>query len=167
MSDGSVSTDSQRAASGKEANSRESCIPHFDALWFCYTPGYQLRQYYRYGNVSDCREFWDAFYNCLKKRTAFADQVPDAPKHKPLWKLRTKEEAQEAWDREFGHLRTEGGQARAEAENRPHLGFVASHNNYQSPAFAKAAQALAGQPPTPEQCRLRPTIDPGGGSADC
>ncbi len=87
--------------------------------------------------------------------------MPDAPKHKPLWKLRTRDEAQEAWEREFGHLRTEGGQARVEAENRPHLGFVASHNNYQSPAFAKAAQALAGQPPTPEQCRLRPTIDPG------
>lgn len=41
----------------------------------CAGPGFQLRQYYRYGNVSDCREFWDAFYNCLKKRTAFADQV--------------------------------------------------------------------------------------------
>lgn len=37
MSEESVSTDSQRAASGKEASSLESCIPHFDALWFCYS----------------------------------------------------------------------------------------------------------------------------------
>lgn len=35
--------------------------------------------------------------------------VPKEPKH-PLWELRTKEEAQEFWQREFGHLNTGEGE---------------------------------------------------------
>ena len=93
-----------------------------------------------------------------------ARQVSDAPKHEPMWKLRTKEEAQEAWEREFGHLSAEGGTARAQPQSRHQPGFVASHNNYQSPAFAKATEALAGSAPTPEQSRLSPTVDPADGS---
>jgi Protein of unknown function (DUF3128) len=38
-------------------------------------PVHQVKQYYRYGNVDDCVEHWSNFYNCLKKRTKFADQV--------------------------------------------------------------------------------------------
>lgn len=177
-------------------------------------PGYQLRQYYRYGNVSDCREFWEAFYNCLKKRTAFADkvrnvkslylnigvcfldnsrnhlvcsclqqsclphyrehwpmpvcscQVPEKdPMHHPMWKLRTKEEAKDAWEREFGHLTEEAGTAKAQPQRRHQTGFVASHNTYQSPALAKAAAAVAGHPPTPEQARMRPTVEEEGGTS--
>ncbi|KAK9906779.1 hypothetical protein WJX75_007816 [Coccomyxa subellipsoidea] len=164
MSAENSSVDSEPAASEREAGSRESCIPHFDALWFCYSPGFQLRQYYRYGDVSDCREFWDAFYNCLKKRTAFANQVAEGPKPEPMWKLRKKEEAQKAWDWEFGHLSAQGGTARAQPQSNHQPGFVASHNNYQSPAFARATEALAGPTPTPEQSRLSPRVGPADGS---
>jgi hypothetical protein len=174
-----------------------------------------LRQYYRYGDVSDCREFWDAFYNCLKKWTAFANQVTsvnarftplalasppmvvsialiadsqeeianhvllslriesscvaarqvaEGPKPEPMWKLRKKEEAQKAWDWEFGHLSAQGGTARAQPQSNHQPGFVASHNNYQSPAFARATEALAGPTPTPEQSRLSPRVGPADGS---
>ena len=40
MSAENSSVDSEPAASGREAGSRESCIPHFDALWFCYSTFY-------------------------------------------------------------------------------------------------------------------------------
>ena len=111
--DAGTEPNASRRSSGKEAGGRESCVPHFDALWFCYSelswtlllscrrhawwmpllnahwaelrlyfpfcartaPGYQLRQFYRYGTVSDCQEYWATFYNCLKKRTAYAHTV--------------------------------------------------------------------------------------------
>ena len=38
-------------------------------------PGYQLRQYYRYGTISNCSEFWVPFLDCMKKRTAYAHTV--------------------------------------------------------------------------------------------
>ena len=88
----------------------ESCVKYFDALWFCYSPGHQLKQFYRYGNVDDCTGAWSSLWACLSKRTVrFApsgEGEPSAEKH-PLWELRTREEAKAAWDAEFGHL--EGG----------------------------------------------------------
>lgn len=82
--------------------SRESCVKHFDALWFCYSPVFQLQQLYRYGEVDDCTRHWRDFYDCLKKRTKFADQVVEKPKAEPLWQLRTPEEASTFWQEQFG-----------------------------------------------------------------
>lgn len=86
----------------------ESCVKYFDALWFCYSPGHQLKQFYRYGNVDDCTGSWSSLWACLSKRTVrFAPSSEggeDVKKEHPLWKLRTKEEAKAAWDAEFGHL---------------------------------------------------------------
>lgn len=94
----------------------ESCVKYFDALWFCYSPGHQLKQFYRYGNVDDCTGAWSSLWRCLSKRTArFAPSDEEAEeeakrrrKH-PLWELRTREEAKVAWDAEFGHLEGGGG----------------------------------------------------------
>jgi len=92
----------------------ESCVKYFDALWFCYSPGHQLKQFYRYGNVDDCTGAWSQLWACLSKRTVrFAPREGDESsghvKEHPLWKLRTKEEAKAAWDAEFGHLDGGGG----------------------------------------------------------
>jgi len=38
-------------------------------------PVYQMQQLYRYGQVDDCTGRWRDFYDCLKKRTKFAEQV--------------------------------------------------------------------------------------------
>ena len=54
-------------------------------LYAVAAPGYQLRQYYRYGTISNCSEFWVPFLDCMKKRTAYAHQV-GAPAG---WHLRT------------------------------------------------------------------------------
>ena len=91
----------------------ESCVKHFDALWFCYSPGHQLKQFDMYGNVDDCTGAWSSLWACLSKRTVrFAppsgEGEPAARRH-PLWELRTKEEAKAAWDAEFGHLDGGGG----------------------------------------------------------
>lgn len=86
----------------------ESCVKYFDALWFCYSPGHQLKQFYRYGNVDDCTGAWSSLWGCLSKRTVrFApseDENDQSKQQHPRWKLRTKEEAKAAWDAEFGHL---------------------------------------------------------------
>lgn len=91
----------------------ESCVKYFDALWFCYSPGHQLKQFYRYGNVDDCTGAWSQLWACLSKRTVrFApdSSEEDSSKRKhPLWELRTREEAKAAWDAEFGHLDAGGG----------------------------------------------------------
>jgi Protein of unknown function (DUF3128) len=41
----------------------------------CAAPVFQMQQLYRYGEVDDCTRHWRQFYDCLKKRTKFADQV--------------------------------------------------------------------------------------------
>ena len=99
----------------------ESCVKYFDALWFCYSPGHQLKQFYRYGNVDDCTGYWSSLWGCLSKRTVrFApspvNQGDGIEKKHPLWKLRTKEEAKAAWDAEFGRLESNAGRGEGNGE---------------------------------------------------
>jgi len=98
------------AAVPEEAPQRESCVRHFDALWFCYSapplrlvcaasacssanvptsvcraaPGHQLRQYYRYGDVDDCFGHWELLWVCLKQRTRFRGQAR-RPRPRARW----------------------------------------------------------------------------------
>eukprot|EP00884_Botryococcus_braunii_P005573 jgi/Botrbrau1/15016/Bobra.0018s0114.1 len=102
----SISDDQSVLPTDANSKQRESCVPYFDALWFCYSPGHQLTEYYRYGNVDDCSGQWRKFYNCLKKRTKYADQAEEETKPEPFWEMRTKEEAMEFWVREFGTTKT-------------------------------------------------------------
>lgn len=100
----------------------ESCVKYFDALWFCYSPGHQLKQFYRYGNVDDCTGAWSSLWGCLSKRTVrFAPTREDEndrsrKQQHPLWELRTREEAKAAWDAEFGHLHGGCGEQKAGKE---------------------------------------------------
>ncbi len=86
----------------------------------------------------------------------------EALKH-PLWQLRSKEEAQQFWEEEFGHLRGQDSASSASQpkqergqEQRPRS-FVASGDGH-CPAVAAAAAALTGTAPVPDQARLRPSI---------
>jgi hypothetical protein len=115
----STSAANDASASLSPATTRQSCVPFFDALWFCYSPAHQLRQYYVYGTVDDCTGHWGALWDCLKQRTRFKDEGGDgggdvAPAH-PLWRLRTPEEAREAWQREFGGQKRLGKEPEGEA----------------------------------------------------
>ncbi|KAL6782605.1 hypothetical protein ACKKBG_A07450 [Auxenochlorella protothecoides x Auxenochlorella symbiontica] len=84
------------------APKRQSCIPYFDALWFCYSPVYQLTEYYVEGKLDDCTQHWTNFINCMKQKTKFKDVDPEeTSSHHPLWTLRTPEEAAAAWNAEF------------------------------------------------------------------
>ncbi|CAL5227549.1 g10540 [Coccomyxa viridis] len=159
-----IENEQERIAMNNQASTRESCIPHFDALWYCYTPGYQLRQYYRYSRISDCSEFWSPFLDCMKKRTAYAHQVKEKETSEhPLWRLRSKEEAQQFWEEEFGHLRSKdsassaGQQKQERAQEKRPRSFVASGDTH-CPAVAAAAAAMSGAAPVPDQARLRPSV---------
>lgn len=68
---------------------KESCIKYIDALWFCYSPVYQITEYYREGNFDSCLGKWRAFGDCMLLRTAAAPRI------------RAKQEAQE---REMPHM---------------------------------------------------------------
>ncbi|DBA92697.1 hypothetical protein WJX77_009282 [Trebouxia sp. C0004] len=98
------STDREQSSSPPSKHA--SCIPHFDALWFCYSPVHQFKQFYRVGNVDDCLSYWNDLYDCLRQRTKYKDPVveAEATPHHPLYVLRTPEEAQKFWKAEFGHL---------------------------------------------------------------
>jgi len=77
-----------------------------------------------------------------------------------LWKLRTKEEAQEFWEAEFGHLSRKGLRVDAEVSNSQENGhhyFVASHSK-PSPALATVVAALSRESPSAEEARLRPNV---------
>lgn len=84
---------------------RESCVKHFDQLWFCYSPVFQMQQLYRYGEMDNCQGHWKQLWQCLQKRTKFANQVVEEPKQS-LWHLRSPEEAAQWWKKEFGRLLT-------------------------------------------------------------
>ena len=84
------------------------------------------------------------------------------PEH-PLWTLRTKEEAQEFWEQEFGHLRREqdasaAGQPspKTDQEQRPRS-FVAS-GDVPTSAAAITAAVRAYRVPKPEEARLQPGV---------
>ncbi|XP_047309066.1 uncharacterized protein LOC124912480 [Impatiens glandulifera] len=87
-----------------------SCTNCFDALWFCYSPVYQMQQYYRLGVFDNCSGKWRALVDCLTlktKRVAVVEEILEArdnakPPH--IWSLRTPEEATAHWQQLFGHI---------------------------------------------------------------
>ena len=99
---------------------------------------------------------------CLRMSTL---QVKEkGPPEHPLWKLRSKEEAQEFWEEEFGHLKSKNGPSSASQqqqeqknEQRPRS-FVASRDG-QSPTFTAALAAMSGTTPMPDEARLRPSMN--------
>lgn len=85
------------------------------------------------------------------------------PVEHPLWTLRTKEEAEEFWEDEFGHLKRDNSASAANQqkqqkaqEHRPRS-FVASGES-RFPAVTLAAAAMACAAPKPDQARLRPSV---------
>lgn len=97
---------------------RGNCVVAFDALWFCYSPVYQLQQYYIYGKVDDCASKWTDLLDCLKRKTTkYKEEVlqAEAEKRHPLWDIRTHAEAEAFWGREFGHIAGAAGGAAAAA----------------------------------------------------
>lgn len=86
------------------------------------------------------------------------------PVQHPLWTLRTKEEAQQFWEDEFGHLKTRNGASSAGQQNQKEKkqeqrvrSFVASGDSQPQAEAAGAATAVSGTAPTPDQARLRPS----------
>ncbi|GAB2274660.1 hypothetical protein Dimus_009431 [Dionaea muscipula] len=88
---------------------RLSCIPCFDAIWFCYSPVHQMQQYYRVGVLDNCSQKWSDLFDCLSLKTKPSSELQEIlearEKAKPhIWSFRTPEEAAANWERTFGHL---------------------------------------------------------------
>lgn len=94
---------------GGPAPPRPDCVKCFDALWFCYSPYYQLQNYYRHGEFDNCFGKWGDLVDCLclkTRRAAEAEEILAArEKAKPhIWTYRTVDEASDHWLRMYGHL---------------------------------------------------------------
>mmetsp|Transcript_30363 Transcript_30363/g.73985 ORF Transcript_30363/g.73985 Transcript_30363/m.73985 type:complete len:124 (-) Transcript_30363:1858-2229(-) len=94
MADGSVTeSDCQPALLNDEIVEREesvpaiprSCVPLFDAMFFCYTPVNQFKVFYRTGNVAYCDELFKQFSTCLRSRLMSRKDAEE------LYRRRTKE----------------------------------------------------------------------------
>eukprot|EP00246_Nothoceros_aenigmaticus_P011451 TRINITY_DN3115_c0_g1_i2.p1 TRINITY_DN3115_c0_g1~~TRINITY_DN3115_c0_g1_i2.p1 ORF type:complete len:105 (-),score=16.16 TRINITY_DN3115_c0_g1_i2:351-665(-) len=86
-----------------------NCTKHFDAIYFCYSPVYQMTQYYRDGVFDDCKGKWGQLWDCMSIKTKPAAQVQAYLEEKKrathdIWTFRTREEAEKAWNSKFGHL---------------------------------------------------------------
>ncbi|XP_040383692.1 uncharacterized protein LOC102700555 [Oryza brachyantha] len=88
---------------------KPDCIKCFDALWFCYSPFYQMQYYYRYGEFDNCFGKWGDLVDCLVLRTKRAAEVDEIlaarEKARPhIWTYRTVDEASDHWLRMYRHL---------------------------------------------------------------
>ncbi|KAL9252778.1 hypothetical protein AKJ16_DCAP06182 [Drosera capensis] len=104
-----AASNEEKKQSTEEPRRRLSCIPSFDALWFCYSPVHQMQQYYRQGVLDNCFEKWSAVFDCLSLKTKRSSEVQEIletrEKGKPhIWSFRTPEEAAANWKEIFGHL---------------------------------------------------------------
>mmetsp|Transcript_968 Transcript_968/g.1486 ORF Transcript_968/g.1486 Transcript_968/m.1486 type:complete len:107 (+) Transcript_968:1440-1760(+) len=64
-----------------------SCVSAFDALYFCYTPGYQLTNYYRTGRLESCQQTLRDFFFCLSCKWT---SIKDPTQAKVAWEDRIK-----------------------------------------------------------------------------
>lgn len=53
----------------------QSCAKVFDSLYFCYSPVYQGRQYYMFGNFDNCRGRLRRFRLCLLSRVKSSEDA--------------------------------------------------------------------------------------------
>ncbi|KAL6566908.1 hypothetical protein OROMI_015312 [Orobanche minor] len=88
---------------------RLSCSKYFDALWFCYSPVHQLKQYYQIGALDNCSGKWSALYDCLTLKTKRASEVEEILETREnsvphIWSFRSPKEARSHWQKHFGHL---------------------------------------------------------------
>ncbi|MCO5605378.1 hypothetical protein L7F22_059562 [Adiantum nelumboides] len=88
-----------------------SCVKFIDALWFCYSPFYQVKEYYREGTFDNCRSKWGELFDCFHLKTlseAKSQEILQSREREKMnshiWQFYTKEEASAAWKQMFGHL---------------------------------------------------------------
>lgn len=77
-----------------------SCTKAFDAVYYCYSPFHQAREYYIYGELDDCRGRLRKFRLCalsrLKPKNASEKMFEQEeinenmkrPKSKPVWQMK-------------------------------------------------------------------------------
>eukprot|EP00270_Netrium_digitus_P022029 TRINITY_DN970_c0_g1_i2.p1 TRINITY_DN970_c0_g1~~TRINITY_DN970_c0_g1_i2.p1 ORF type:complete len:105 (-),score=18.47 TRINITY_DN970_c0_g1_i2:86-400(-) len=87
----------------------ESCVKYVDALWFCYSPVHQVKEYYREGEFDSCLGKLSDLWTCLLLRTSAAPRIRESMERKRveecasigMWQLRTVQEAEKWWKEEF------------------------------------------------------------------
>lgn len=103
-----VETDAKTAAAAAPAEAEPapkdrvpvSCMKAFDSMYYCYSPVYQGREYYRTGALDDCGGRVRRFRMCVMSRVRSQDaseriyeeeeqrERGSEPKAEPVWRLR-------------------------------------------------------------------------------
>lgn len=68
MSAEELSRDDKVKSTATKSKVPHSCTKAFDSLYFCYSPFHQARQYYKNGELDDCRGRLRRFWLCLMSR---------------------------------------------------------------------------------------------------
>ncbi|KAH9309338.1 hypothetical protein KI387_037249, partial [Taxus chinensis] len=72
---GSIMAEAEEAKGAPVARPNLSCVACFDALGFCYSPVYQMQQYYRSGTFNNCSDKWSALFDCFRLKTKPASEM--------------------------------------------------------------------------------------------
>ncbi|BAF25589.1 uncharacterized protein [Oryza sativa Japonica Group] len=156
---------------GGPAPPRPDCVKCFDALWFCYSPYYQLQNYYRHGEFDNCFGKWGDLVDCLwlkTRRAAEAEEILAArEKARPhIWTYRTVDEASDNWLRMYGHLvglgGEDGGGGLVRVITPPSAAAVPRPATF--PGLAAAATAAVPRPPPFTGAGAAPSPPKSGGS---
>eukprot|EP00252_Welwitschia_mirabilis_P012568 TRINITY_DN27704_c0_g1_i1.p2 TRINITY_DN27704_c0_g1~~TRINITY_DN27704_c0_g1_i1.p2 ORF type:complete len:106 (+),score=14.74 TRINITY_DN27704_c0_g1_i1:96-413(+) len=99
----------EKAEPSNQVRRELSCSACFDAVWFCYSPKHQLQQYYRHAKLDDCKDKWNALFDCFHLKTkpssemqAILESREKASQH--IWEFRTVDDASKEWNKAYGHL---------------------------------------------------------------
>jgi hypothetical protein len=65
-----------------------SCTRFADALYFCYSPVYQVQQLYRRGALDDCSGRWGALYDCMSLKAQPNAELQARPSRAPCSRAR-------------------------------------------------------------------------------
>eukprot|EP00243_Klebsormidium_subtile_P010683 TRINITY_DN5782_c0_g2_i1.p1 TRINITY_DN5782_c0_g2~~TRINITY_DN5782_c0_g2_i1.p1 ORF type:complete len:130 (+),score=8.56 TRINITY_DN5782_c0_g2_i1:84-473(+) len=126
---------SEPTTSGRDEEAqrtRLTCTNRFDALWFCYSPVYQMTVYYQDGVIDSCTKKWSELYDCLKLKTKprveqeAILEAQEKDKEPLFWTYKSKEEARRDWTDRFGHLQDGGVLGQSETGNASRLGSSAN-----------------------------------------
>ncbi|KAH7414595.1 hypothetical protein KP509_14G001000 [Ceratopteris richardii] len=95
----------------EEEKIKLSCVKFIDALWFCYSPFYQVKEYYREGTFDNCRSKWGDLFDCFHLKTLSEARSQEILRSRErekiqahIWTFHTREEAATAWKRKYGQL---------------------------------------------------------------
>ncbi|KAB8111330.1 hypothetical protein EE612_048955 [Oryza sativa] len=156
---------------GGPAPPRPDCVKCFDALWFCYSPYYQLQNYYRHGEFDNCFGKWGTSSTVSgsrrgARRRRRRSSPPGRRPGRTSGPTAPSTRASDNWLRMYGHLvglgGEDGGGGLVRVITPPSAAAVPRPATF--PGLAAAATAAVPRPPPFTGAGAAPSPPKSGGS---